>query len=484
MDFLLQSLTGLRWQDYVDICLNGYILFRLYVLFRGTNVIRMVIAIGMLWIFQRMATGMELIVTSWAMQAIIAAAALIIVIVFRNEIAGVLQTRDIKSFFWGIHRHRIKTPIEVIVGSVTELTRQKLGALIVLPLKKDLESVIHGGIRWEGKLSREMLLSIFWDGSPAHDGAAIIRGDRVVEVAAILPLSKSKDLPSEFGTRHRAAAGLAEQTDALILAVSEERGEVTLFKDGTINAVKDTCELDRMLRRYLGATPAEGNAAWKKTLEFSLAAVVCLLCVTGIWLNFARGVETLASLEVPVEFTDRDAGMEIISASTSSVKLQISGSGPLINSIRPDQVKIKLSLANAVAGKNEIAISGDNVVLPPGVQLKQVEPQNLEVNLDVPGSKTLPIQPDWSGKLPEDLVLKDAYTIPDQVKVSGGSLALHGLETIYTEKIPLENLNAGGTLSTRLVLQPSPLKLDQSPSQVELVYTLEKRLAAPDGEIK
>lgn len=484
MEFLLQSLTGMRWQDYVDICLNSYILFRLYVLFRGTNVIRMVIAIGMLWLFQRMAMGMELIVTSWAMQAIIAAAALIIVIVFRNEIAGVLQTRDLKSFFWGIHRHRIDTPIDIIVTSVSELTRHRLGALIVLPLKKDLGSVVHGGISWEGKLSREMLLSIFWDGSPAHDGATIIRGDRVAKVAAILPLSKRKDLPSEFGTRHRAAAGLAERTDALILVVSEERGEVTLFKDETITTIRDHRELDRLLRESLGAIPADGNAVWKKTLEFSSAAVICLLCVTGIWLNFARGFETLASLEVPVEFTDRAAGMEIISASPSSVKLQISGSGPLIKSIRPDQVKIQLSLANGVAGINEIAISGDNVILPPGVQLKQVEPENLEVTLDVPHSKTLSVQPDWSGKLPEGLVLKEAYTIPDRVKVSGGGHALNGIETIYTEKIPLENLDAGGTLSTRLVLQPSSLKLEQSPAQVELVYTLGKRVTAPGEEFR
>lgn len=484
MDFFLQSLTGLRWQDIVDICLNGYILFRLYVLFRGTNVIRMVIAIAILWILQRMATAMELIVTSWAMQAIIAAAALIIVIVFRNEIAGVLQTRNLKSFLWGIRRQRTDTPIEIIVASVYELARHRLGALIVLPLKKSIESVVHGGIPWQGKLSREMLLSIFWDGTPAHDGAAIIHGDRVTEVAAILPLSKRKDLPSEFGTRHRAAAGLAEQTDALILVVSEERGEVTLFKEGAINAVKDHRELDRMLRRYLGILPAGGNAVWKQAVELTAAALVCLLCVTGIWLNFARGFETLASLEVPVEFTDRDPRMELFSASTSSVKLQISGSGSLIKTVRPDQVKIQLSLANAAAGRNEIAISGDNVILPPGVQLKQVEPENLEVNLDIPTSKTLPVQPDWSGKLPADLVLKEAYTIPDKVKVSGGGLALDGIETIYTEKIPLENLNAGGTLEARLVLQPSSLKLDQPHSHVELVYTLERRSPAPGEEAR
>ena len=399
MDPLIQSLVGLRWQDIVDILLNSYILFRLYVLFRGTNVIRMVIAIAMLWILERMAMSMGLIVTSWAMQGIIAAAALIIIIVFRNEIAGVLQARSLRSFFWGIPQRQIQTPIDIIVESVYELARHKLGALIVLPLKKGIESVVHGGVPWQGKLSREMLLSIFWHGTPVHDGAAVIQGDQVVEVAAILPLSKSKDLPSHFGTRHRAAFGLAEKTDALVIVVSEERGEVTVFKDRAIITIKDSNDLDRMLREHTGTVLATKGARHRR-MELGLAAMICLVGITGIWFSFARGFETFVTLEVPVEFMNRGPKMELLATSASSVTLQLSGSGSLIRSIRPDQVKVKLDLANAVVGSNQIAITRDSIVLPPGIHLKQVEPQILKVNLDMLDQKELPIQPDWSGKLP------------------------------------------------------------------------------------
>ncbi len=150
---------------------------------------------------------------------------------------------------------RLSRPIEIITESVFELVRHKLGALIVLPLKKGLEEVVHGGIPWQGRLSREMLLSIFWDGTPVHDGAIVIQGDQVMEVAAILPLSKSSDLPSHFGTRHRAAAGLTEQTDALVIVVSEERGKVTVFKDQSIIDVKDDIELNKVLLQYVGHDP-------------------------------------------------------------------------------------------------------------------------------------------------------------------------------------------------------------------------------------
>ena len=481
MEPLIQSLVGLRWQDIVDILLNSYILFRLYVLFRGTNVIRMAIAIAMLWILERMAMSMGLIVTSWAMQGIIAAAALIIIIVFRNEIAAVLQARSLRSFFWGVPRRQLRTPIEVIVESVYELARHKLGALIVLPLKKGIESVAHGGVPWQGKLSREMLLSIFWHGTPVHDGAAVIQGDRIVEVAAILPLSKSNDLPSHFGTRHRAAFGLAEQTDALVIVVSEERGEVTVFKDRLIIIIKDSIDLDRVLHEHVGTGHA-AKGARHRTMELGLAAMICLVGITGIWFSFARGFETFVTLEVPVEFMNRGPKMELLATSGSSVTLQLSGSGSLVRSVRPDQVKVKLDLANAVAGSNQIAVARDSIVLPPGIALKRVEPQILEVNLDVPDQKKLPIQPDWAGKLPAGLILQDVRIIPDMVKVMGGSLALKDLQIIYTEKIPLENITTDGKISVGLVLLPSYLKLDdESQNHVEVIYKIARR-PPPSGD--
>ncbi len=484
MDLLIQSLVGLRWQDVVDILLNSYILFRLYVLFRGTNVIRMVIAIAMLWILERVATSMGLIVTSWAMQGIIAAAALIIIIVFRNEIAGVLQTRSLRSFFWGIPQRQMYTPVEIIVDSVFEMARQKMGALIVLPLKKGIESVVHGGVAWQGKLSREMLLSIFWHGTPVHDGAIVIQGDRVVDVGVILPLSKSTDLPFTFGTRHRAAFGLTEQTDALVLVVSEERGEITVFKDQSIIKIKDNIELNQLLHKYAGTIPAS-NGSRNQKMELGVAAMICLAGIMAIWFSFARGFETFTTLDVPIEFMNRAPKMELFASSANSVKLLISGSGSLIRSVRPDQVKVKLDLAHAVIGSNHLTITADSIVLPPGVVLKQVEPQELKVNLDVPEQKNLPIQPDWTGKLPDGLIMQEAHTIPETVKVVGGSLALKNIQTLYTDKIPLDNITADGKTTSAVVLQPSYLKLDdESQDHVQVLYKIVKRPPSSGDEGK
>ena len=480
MDPLLPDSGGLRWQDVVDILLNSYIMFRLYVLFRGTNVIRMLVAIATLWMLERLAVNMGLIVTSWAIQGIIAAAALIVIIVFRNEIAAVLQTRDLKSFFWGIPQRQIQTPVDVIVESVYELARRKLGALIVLPLKKGLESVVQSGVPWHGKLSREMLVSIFWHGTPVHDGATIIQGDQIVEVAAILPLSKRSDLPAYFGTRHRAALGLAELTDAMVIVVSEERGQVTVIQEDSITKIRDNLELERILNEHAGEVSLTSGLK-RQTLELGVAALICLAGITGIWFSFARGLEALVTLKVPVEFMNRDPKMQIFYASASSVSLQLSGSGRLIKSVTPDQVKVKLDLANAVPGVNQVPIAHESIALPPGIQLKQVDPQSLEVNLDLPVQKTIPIQPDWTGRLAKELILEDARLVPDTVTVVGGSQMLKDVQTVYTEKIPLENISTGGTVSVNLLLHPVSLKLvDGSKNRIDVIYKV-KRRPAGDG---
>lgn len=482
MDMLLQSMTSLRWQDILDILLNSFILFRLYVLFRGTNVIRVLVAIGILWILERVAVNLGLIVTSWAIQGIIAAAALIIIIVFRNEIASVFQSPSLRSFLWGIPKRQTETPIEIISESVYEIARHKLGALIVLPLKKGVEEYIHGGIVWQGRLSREMLLSIFWHGTPVHDGATVVQGDTIVEVSSILPLSKNSKLPSHFGTRHRAAAGLSEQTDALVIVVSEERGEVTVFKDRTIINITDDIELNQVLQKYAGTVSVE-NGAKKQLVELCFAAMLCFVGVTGVWLSFARGLETFATLEVPVVFMKRDPKMEIFSASASSVKLQLSGSGSLLRSVTPDQIKVRLNLENAVPGENQITITRDGINLPPGIELKQLEPQTLKVNLDVPTMKQLPVQPVWSGKLATGLILQKASVVPATVDVVGANLIVKDLRTIYTEKIPLENITTDGKVTVDLVLQPSSLKLAaDSEERVDVLYTITKRPPGTSGK--
>ena len=478
MNNLFNFIASIRWQDVVDIVLNSYIVFRLYAIFRGTIVFRVLMTIAVLWFFQRIAVSVGLIVTSWAIQGITAAAALLIIVVFRNEIRSVLQTKNLKAILWGFSRKADKTPFEVIIESVYDLARKNTGALIVFPGKKDLKEYIHNSIPWGGVLSKQMLASIFWPDNPVHDGAAIIQGNRVKEVGVILPLSRNQDLPSHFGTRHRAAIGLAESTDALIIVVSEEKGSISYAKNSRIKSVKGKEDLHRILQEHFGVEEQQETYFKKRRLERSLAAIVSFLFIAGVWFSFTRGQDTLVTLDVPIEYVNRDLKMEILDTSVNAVQLQLSGSGALIKSIRTEQVRIRVDLGNAVPGPNIYAVTRENITLPPGVTLINIEPHEIKVNLDIMIQKTLPVQVDWVGKLRKGLALTHVKLIPEKVQIIGGSHILENISTIYTEQVPLDLIENSGNITVKLALRPASIKtaLD-SKDRVSVEFFVEKRMS-------
>jgi uncharacterized protein (TIGR00159 family) len=472
---MMTQFFGIEWQNVLDIVLNTYILFRLYVLFRGTNVLRVLLTMGALLVFRQVAFAMGLIITSWVMQGVIAVAALVIIVVFRNEISTVLKTRDLKSFLWGIPRQQLKTPVGIIVESVYELARKKIGALIVLPLSKGMESVVQEGIPWEGKLSKEMLISIFWPNNPVHDGAAVIQGNRVTDVGVILPLSKRTDLPSRFGTRHRAAVGLAEQTDALVIVVSEERGTITLVRNRQIYDINDSRVLENLLIQHAGGDESTGDIK-KRTRDLAIAAAVCLVCVTGLWLSFSKGVETLATHDVPIEFVTSDQNMEVFSSSASSVRLLVSGSRPLLRALGPDRINVKLNIASTAPGETSLSIGRNMVSLPPGISVKSIEPSMITVFVDVPLKKQIPVQAFWVGALSPDLIMTRVTVSPEKILVAGPSQVLADINTLFTEPVSLDGIAESGKITAGITFSPSTIHPeDRKKNEVQLEYFVRKR---------
>ncbi len=475
-DFLAFVAT-VRWQDVVDVLINSYILFRVYVLFRGTNAFRVLVGITSLWILQEVAASIGLILTSWAIRGITAAAAIIIIVVFRNEIRTALQVRNLKAFLWGSPHREHHSPLEIIAESVYQMGRKRIGALLVFPGKADLTEVIHGGIPWDGTLSHEMLLSIFWPKNPVHDGAIIVDGTKVKEVGVLLPLSQRMDLPSFYGTRHRAAVGLAERTDALVIAVSEERGRVTVSKDNWIKPVAQPDELLQILREHLGISEETSpHQKRRERLRLSLAAVLSLFIMTGIWFGFTRSHDTIIALNVPIEYVNRPPTFEILDTSVDEVRLQLYGSSALIRSLTPGQVQARVDLSKAAEGRNVYPITQDNIILPPGVFLNRVVPTSIEVTLDVPVTKEIPIQVDWVGRLPENVrVVKDSV-IPRTIGIIGGSRIVNKVHTIYTAPVRVDTLTKSGSLTASLILTPPSLKLAPgSPDQVTVNYVIKSR---------
>ena len=476
MEKLFLFISTIRWQDFVDICVNSYILFRFYILFRGTNVFRVLIGMTVLWFLQRIAISLGLIVTSWVVQGIVAAAAIIIIVVFRNEIRRVLQAKNLKSILWGFSYKSAITPTEIIADSVFDMAQRKCGALIVFPGKEDLSDVVRGGTPWRGLITKEMITSIFWPDNPVHDGAAIVTGDQIRVVGAILPLSDRDDLASYYGTRHRAALGLAETTDALVIVVSEERGDILVAKGNRLREIKQKRTLEQNIQEHVGTAAVKKGAVRKERLEITAAALLSIVFITGIWFSVSRGQDTLVSLDIPVDYINRKPGTEIFDTSVKSVSLVLSGSGALVKSITPDQVGVRLDLSKSAIGPNSLSITSENISLPPGIILREVTPNEIEVLIDETIKKKLPVQIDWAGKLPEQLILVDSVSDPETVEVIGGKRILEKIVTVYTEKVLLDNLKGKGELTANLALNPASLMIAPgSKDKVKIQYLIRDR---------
>ncbi|MBN2417819.1 MAG: diadenylate cyclase [Deltaproteobacteria bacterium] len=455
-------INTIRWQDVLDILLISYILFRLYVLFKGTNVFRVLIGIAILWFCQKIAYSMGLIVTSWAVQAFTAVAPIIIIVIFRNEIRTVLQAKNFKALFWDAPHYDLETPVDIISESIFEMASKGTGAIMVIPGKEDISESVHSGVKWDGKITKEMILSIFWHENPVHDGAAVIIGDRITQVGAVLPLSHRKDMPSYYGMRHRAAAGLSEATDAMVILSSEERRNVIVAKAGNISIINNRKELCSYINSHLEIPEEKSTDKRKQNIELATAAIVSLVFITGIWLSFTRGIDTYITLDVPVEYTNSNPA-EIIVAETpvKKVSLDLSGSGRLLKNLVPGQVKVGIDLGTGEIGRNVYNITSENITMPPGVFIRNTTPSSVDIILDKLARKNVPVQADWKGTLADDILISGVSFQPDMAVISGPSLILNDISTVYTEKIPLENIRQSGKMDVNLDLS-NKVKIENS----------------------
>ena len=218
----------LRWPDAIDIVLIGFLIHRLLMLFRGTATLHVTSVLVLLWMLHGLTYEFNLVLTSRFLESLGTVAVLVIVVAFRDEIREVLiQTNPMRLILGRPASRTQEEKLGLVAEAVFQLAEKNVGALIVFQNRDRLTELVRDGISLGGQISVPILESIFSKESPVHDGAVLIRGQRIDRVGTILPLTRRTDLPPQYGTRHRAAIGLSDASDALVLVVSEERGEVS-----------------------------------------------------------------------------------------------------------------------------------------------------------------------------------------------------------------------------------------------------------------
>jgi len=237
--------------DVIDILLVSWIFYTLYRYFQNTRAGQMLVGIVVILGISLVARLLNMSALSWLMRQLQTVMVVAFVILFQPELRRLLIYIGQTPVIGGIFRVTGNRTIDAVVGAAMELTKTKWGGLIVLQRDAGLRPYKERGTSLRAEVSAELLISIFNPASPLHDGAVIIQNDVIDAAQCILPLSESETLAPDMGTRHRAALGLTEESDALVVVVSEEKGQISLAIDGQLRRNLEEADLRGLLNRYL-----------------------------------------------------------------------------------------------------------------------------------------------------------------------------------------------------------------------------------------
>jgi diadenylate cyclase len=249
--------SNLRWQDALDIILVAVIIYQIFLILRGTQAIWVLAGLFLLFLSYLGARYLELFTLEWLLDSVMKSFFLIIIILFQADIRRVLSRIGRRA----LAPHGASEPqtIEEICEAAETLSNYRIGGLIILERQVGLTEYLEGSVRLDSLITWELLVSIFWPHNPTHDGAVIIQGDRMVASGCLLPLTKSTGLDPTLGTRHRAAVGLTENTDALALVVSETNGQISLAQGGKLKQNLTRLQLRQELHGLIEDTEKKGS---------------------------------------------------------------------------------------------------------------------------------------------------------------------------------------------------------------------------------
>jgi len=263
-----------RWIDALDILIVAVAIYQIVLALRGTRAFQMLLGLALLYAASWVSLRIGLVTVNWALSNLLAVWLLLVIILFQPELRRALASMgrrgSLLRAFW---RYQEAHMIDEVVRAVTALAAKKVGAIIVLERDSRLSDIVDSGTPVDAVVSRRLLESIFYPYSPLHDGAVILSQDRIVAASCFLPLSINADLPRDLGTRHRAAVGVTEESDAIAVVVSEETGTISLVVGGAISRHLDGGVLRQQLSQLLGP-PQRGFGRTKSRTATATGSLV------------------------------------------------------------------------------------------------------------------------------------------------------------------------------------------------------------------
>jgi diadenylate cyclase len=371
--------------DIIDILVVGVLLYTAMAWVRRTRAAFVLRGMFVLAVIYLTARQFDLQLTAWIFQGFFAIFLIVVVVIFQEELRQIFERVAMWSWRSGGNPALQSETTRVLVKTVADLAKERIGALIVVRGNDPLERHIVGGIALDGKLSEPLLKSIFDPHSPGHDGAVIVEQDRISRFAAHLPLSKDVKQMASVGTRHSAALGIAELTDALAIVVSEERGAISVARDGSLRELNSPQELVGILEEFLEKKYPAQQRKWTPVghlRENWQGKAIALTLAVAFWYVFVPGSKVVeATYRLPVQVQNLPADYELESVQPTEVEATFSGPRRAFYFFRPKRLKVTVDASSARAGRRTFTISEQNIRHPADLRLEEVKPPTLKISL-------------------------------------------------------------------------------------------------------
>jgi len=358
-----------------------YVILRLFEWTKAAATARGILLIGFLYLLARQ---LGMVLTTWFLHGFFAVFIIAIVIIFQEELRRFFERLSVWSArpSWQPFQ---STTVEILVRCISQCAHERTGMLLVLRGRDPLDRHLEGGNELDGKLSDALLLSIFDVHSDGHDGAVIVEGGRLRTFGAHLPLSKNLQALSGLGTRHAAALGLAEVSDALCIVVSEQKGTIRIAQAGELKLVAGPNELARYITTFLNAEgkPTTGRHRWlgvvtrNKTEKFGALVLSFVL-----WLVFVQGFKPeTKTLDLAIVAENIPDGLHLARLHPRRIAVTVSGLKRDLDPLDARRLHVHLDLYGEGTGAVRVEISDEDLRLPSSVHFIKVDPAAVDIDL-------------------------------------------------------------------------------------------------------
>ncbi len=461
-----------RIADAADIVLVSLFVYAFFMWSKSTASRQMLVGVAVAALIYVLARAYDLYMTAAMFQAALAFAAVAVIVVFQEDLRRFFARLASLGKLGRTRNHTTDPSFDVIVETVFELAKKKTGALLVVQGKEPLDRHTQGGVATDARISKALLDSIFDPHSMGHDGAVIIDQNRIAQFAARIPLSENSEEIGSRGTRHCAALGLSELSDAMVMVVSEERGVVSVAEDGVLARVDAPGALKLRLERFTERVRPRNAAETSRRffMENPGLKVAAFLLACLAWFLVSYEAETVQkTFVVPIEYRNLADTLDIDDAAPTEARVTLTGYERAFNLLAPSTLKVSLDLSAVTEAQQEVVIDDSNFKSPSNLTLFRSVPRVVSFGVHTWVKARVPVELRTEGRLPRNLRDREMKVVPDAVQV----LVWRSFKTpnlrVYTESIDLMRMTDATETKAKLVL-PQYMRLESDqPNEVMLM---------------